>query len=595
MHFPKPGPRAAIAAIACAVLLVGAMQYSWFRQTAFAELQDASRSLGASVFQTASREFQRYAPLVADLATLAAREGLSRGEAEAALARDYGLYGPSGTAPRLLASVGLASLAEPSSTSVLSAGGTWAAAPSAFALPLPDEARGLLAQGAILVGEAAPGKGAGRLFLARAGASLVAVIETDEEGFFSTYVEPAVAASLEGASIEWREAQPPVPGAPGRDPDDQRSARRDRGFDPFAALLGLGSGERRTFELPLASAADFYLGHGGLRQLYRAPRGGGGYRPLRLGDGADRPSPAAQPQGFGLKIARVAFPAASARGAADRRLALNFLLGSLLLVGLGASASLAVVQKRRGDLARRKEREFVASITHELRTPITAIRSAADNMRRGLVVGGRVQGYGEMIHAQSLRLGSMIEEVLLFSEVEGRKPRPPELTPIETAAFLAEIAPPLDAIAKSEGIALAWDFGALPERFMGDRESLALIISNLVANALVHAYPGEAKGEVRAIARALLPGRMRVEVEDDGRGVARAEAKLVFEPFYRDSRSRSGHERGSGLGLFIARRKAAILGGDLVLESPYERIDGVRRPGCRFTLELPMGGPDDAA
>jgi signal transduction histidine kinase len=83
-------------------------------------------------------------------------------------------------------------------------------------------------------------------------------------------------------------------------------------------------------------------------------------------------------------------------------------------------------------------------------------------------------------------------------------------------------------------------------------------------------------------------------VEDDGRGIAKAEAKFVFAPFYRDEESRAKHEKGSGLGLFIARRKAQTLGGRLTLESTYKRIDGTRRPGCRFTLELPARDQGDA-
>ena len=69
----------------------------------------------------------------------------------------------------------------------------------------------------------------------------------------------------------------------------------------------------------------------------------------------------------------------------------------------------------------------------------------------------------------------------------------------------------------------------------------------------------------------------------------------MFEPFYRGEIARRRHEKGTGLGLFLARRKARSLGGDLRLESPYRRADGVRAPGCRFTLELPSGDVSDGA
>jgi signal transduction histidine kinase len=96
------------------------------------------------------------------------------------------------------------------------------------------------------------------------------------------------------------------------------------------------------------------------------------------------------------------------------------------------------------------------------------------------------------------------------------------------------------------------------------------------------------------LGRTRLPDAIQFFVEDDGRGIAKHEAALVFEPFYRDETSRALHEKGSGLGLFIARRKARLLGGDLKLESPYERMDALRRHGCRFILEIPFEEAVDA-
>jgi signal transduction histidine kinase len=178
--------------------------------------------------------------------------------------------------------------------------------------------------------------------------------------------------------------------------------------------------------------------------------------------------------------------------------------------------------------------------------------------------------------------------------VEGGTIQRPRLEALRTEALVEELRPPLDAIAKVTGVRVEWDFGSLPREFRGDSETLRLVLSNLVANAIYHAYPGPEKGAVRVIGKARLPDAIEFFVEDDGRGIERREAALVFEPFYRDEATRERHEKGSGLGLFIARRKARLLGGDIGLESPYERMDGVRRPGCRFTLEVPFAEADYA-
>jgi len=290
-----------------------------------------------------------------------------------------------------------------------------------------------------------------------------------------------------------------------------------------------------------------------------------------------------------MRYAVVTMSASSAIGSMERRLGMNWLLGTGLLVGLGAALIMSVLQKRRLALTRQREREFVASVTHELRTPVTAIRSAADNIRRGIVPSERLASYGEMMHNEALRLGSMVEEVILSSRVEGRAPEPPACARIDAPGFLDNLKQPLEAIAKAEGVSLAWDFGALPKAFMSHAESLRLILSNLVANSIYHAYSGSEKGDVRVLGRISLPSTLRFTVEDDGRGIAKSDAELVFEAFYRDQTSKERSEKGSGLGLYIARRKARELGGDLTFESPYRRLDGSRRPGCRFVLELPLG------
>ena len=269
-----------------------------------------------------------------------------------------------------------------------------------------------------------------------------------------------------------------------------------------------------------------------------------------------------------------------------------WLLGETLLVLLGAAFSLAVVQRERSEVMRRRQREFVASVTHELRTPVTAIRSASDNMRRGLVGSDRLAAYGEIIHSQSLRLSSMIEEVLTFSQVEGGTMQPPAFLPISAAELEAELKPPLDAIARSEGVELEWDFGSLPRSFLGDPEALRIVLGNLVSNAIYHAYPGARKGQVRVAGKALLPDALQLSVEDDGRGIPRKEAASVFEAFYRGEASRLRQEKGSGLGLFIAKRRAELIGGTLGLECPYARIDGSRPSGCRFVFEFPFQEPD---
>jgi signal transduction histidine kinase len=397
------------------------------------------------------------------------------------------------------------------------------------------------------------------------------MIELDMDGFFEAYTKPAVAAVLPDSKIEWSKSAP----GGARDSSRPRGIGPRRTFNPIRALFGGASKEGRTFSLVVPATMDSFL--------MRGLGWFGSWSPGSGGEGSYRPRVA-----ITLRSARILVSSNSVLGSMERRLALNWLFSILLLFGLGFAFAQAVIQNHKLGIVRRREREFVASVTHELRTPVTAIRSAADNMRRGIVGLERVAPYGEMIHAQSLRLGSMIEEVLLFSQVEGGTAQPPVLATLRLDELVQELRPPLDAIARAEGIRVEWNLGSLPREFLGDAETLRLVLSNLVTNALYHAYPGPEKGELRVIGAASSPETIRFLVEDDGRGIAKKEAALVFDPFYRDEASRARNEKGSGLGLFIARHKARLLGGDLKLESPYSRMDGSKRPGCRFTLELPF-------
>jgi len=599
MRIPEIDVRASIALIVLAIGLVGFIQFSLFRQSAAAEIEDAYHSLNATVLQTMSREFQRYGPLIGDLRALASGGAVSAAALGPFLEREYALYGPSGSVPRLVSLVGATTIAGSAFTTSLQADRSWKRIASPFVSPIPEAAERMLDDGELLVCSDAAGD---RQFLlvptaanspeagrASEEAAAVAVIELDTEGFFGTYTKPAVAFILPDARIEWTKSALNGP----QRTEALRAARGgppSRGFDPIRALLGIASPESRTFSIVVPATMDSYImrGLGWFENWSPGPGSVGSFRPLKGGEGPD-PRAAVL-----MRMARIVESPGSSRGSVERRLAFNWIVSVLLLVGLCIAFAQAVVQKHKLGIVSQREREFVASVTHELRTPVTAIRSAADNMRRGLVGLERMAAYGEMIHAQSLRLGSMIEEVLLFSQVEGGTAQTPPLASVRAEAIVAELQPPLDAIARSEGIRVEWDFGSLPREFRYDAETLRLILSNLVTNALYHAYPDGEKGEVRVFGKARLPDLLQFFVEDDGRGIARQEGALVFEPFYRDETSRSLHEKGSGLGLFVARRRARLLGGDLRLESPYERMDGMRRAGCRFTLEIPFEEADDA-
>lgn len=584
------GLRTSILLITLALAAVGVMQFSWFNRSAVGEIADAYRDLEATVAQAVSREYQRYAPLMGELRSFHSPERLALASLEDFLERAYAAYGPAGVTPKLLKSVRLVGTNAPFALRTYDpANDRWEDSPGFVDFPSwsPERAAETLKRGDIgLFGTAE-----GRRYLLSSpspASPFLLMLELDSEGFFEGYVAPAASVLFADAELSWSEymSRDPAPVRAGLDIAERRGGPAEHRFDPFRALIGRGS--TATFFIPVSADLDPFFALEVERGRQRRPD----QAPFRLIPVVSGEGP---PIGGRIRLLGVTLPPSSRVGSMERRLAVNWFLGNLLLIGVWFAFVQAVVQRRRLGLMRQREREFVASVTHELRTPLTVIVSAADNLQSGLVKGGRVAEYGKLIAGQSERLGAMIEEVLLYSRVEGKEPEAPTLSPTGPARLEAELRGPLEELARGAGSSLDWDVSELPSTFMGDSAGIGLVVSNLVANAAFHAYEKGSGGAIRVRGKHGASGHLLISVEDDGRGIPRSEASLVFEPFYRDEATRRRREKGTGLGLFLARRKARSLGGELRLESPYRRADGTRAQGCRFTLELPSQEVPDGA
>lgn len=546
-------PRLLFVAVVALLAALGFIQYQWFSRSAAVEIEGTIRGLEAGIRQTVTRELQRYAPLAAELADSAPR---TAAETRAFVTRLWSTWGVGGTAPDLITSAGYSRAGDAAGHTLTSGGWSDGPAPVSGLGPQPESAR--TAQ-LLWTAEPAPGYKVTLMFF-RPGETLWIGLDTDR--FFNAYVRPVLAESYPGSTVTWdRGARQPPP--PGGGFDTKAYA-----FNPFTALWA-GPSVPTTLSVGVPRFLDGRSGRTGVPDLFPLPDlGGQGFLTVKLTLPADAPV-------LGV----------------ERRLGWNWLGGALLLVVLGAAFGLILRQSSRLAALRRREREFVASVSHELRTPLTVIRSAADNFAQGIVPAERQARYGELIFDQSLRLGRMIEEMLSFAQSEAA-PTEPTLVPLVFETWLDELRPALETLAAARSVTLVWDVAGVPPQGVGDPEALRLILENLVVNAVNHAYsPASSAGgprTVRITLRHLVPDRLELCVEDDGRGISAKEAKKVFEPFYRDQISRDTQEKGSGLGLFLAHRQATRLGGTLGLESPWRRLDGTRRPGCRFVLLVPF-------
>jgi two-component system sensor histidine kinase CreC len=215
--------------------------------------------------------------------------------------------------------------------------------------------------------------------------------------------------------------------------------------------------------------------------------------------------------------------------------------------------------------------QSMRALTHELKSPLTAIGGAAELLHDELPAADR-ETFARQIGEQVQRLRQLVEQLLELSKLESL--RPPEPLPLVSPLqvfddLLREWAAPL----RQRGLALRWgerDAGTLP----GDAERLRLALSNLLANALDFAPPGSVlEPEVKAGR-----GALHIGLRDHGPGVPDFALAQLGQRFFSTPRPADGR-KGSGLGLAIVRQVAVLHHGQLLFEPA--------NPGLRVTLVLP--------
>jgi signal transduction histidine kinase len=214
-----------------------------------------------------------------------------------------------------------------------------------------------------------------------------------------------------------------------------------------------------------------------------------------------------------------------------------------------------------------RQRGFVSDASHELRSPLTAIRGQIEVLAREKDPDAAAVKRAEAATLTELvRMERMVEELLALARLdEGGGPARREL---DAAAFLREAVTSAPGGAEVGGLAAG--------RIEADPEMLARVVRNLVENARRYAGP---EGTVR-VSSAETAGNLRVAVDDDGPGIPPAERERVFDRFHRSDAARARASGGAGLGLAIARGVVEAHGGSIrAEESPLG--------GARVRFELP--------
>lgn len=221
-------------------------------------------------------------------------------------------------------------------------------------------------------------------------------------------------------------------------------------------------------------------------------------------------------------------------------------------------------------------RDFVANVSHELKTPVGGIALLAEALLQDPGDQETVEYFGNKVYKEANRMADMVSELISLSKLQGAEALP-EMEPLAVDDLIEEALSRNQLAAEARSIEL--NRGAsVGVQVKGDRSLLVTALSNLVSNAIN--YSPE-KMPVSVSQKVVDGGVVLIRVTDRGIGIAPDDQKRVFERFFRVDQARSRQTGGTGLGLAIVKHVVANHGGNIKLWS---------RPGTgsTFTIELPI-------
>jgi two-component system sensor histidine kinase VicK len=254
-------------------------------------------------------------------------------------------------------------------------------------------------------------------------------------------------------------------------------------------------------------------------------------------------------------------------------LAIGCVLFGLLIVGLTYQLAQALAERNYSS----RQEEFVSNITHEMKSPLAAIKLHAQTLEASDLVPDERQRSVHFVLQQVARMETLVDNVLESSRLAARKRIP--LQPVALApffeAYFDEVRPPVEA----RGVRLDVQV-ATASTVMGTVDGLDRIMTNLIENAIRFSTRG---GVIRCRVGDE-SDHVRIEVEDEGIGIPQSELARIFDRFYQIGRELSGRRGGTGLGLSI------VWGLVKEMKGRVQAFSHDGKPGTRFVIRLPAAG-----
>ena len=220
--------------------------------------------------------------------------------------------------------------------------------------------------------------------------------------------------------------------------------------------------------------------------------------------------------------------------------------------------------------------DFVANASHELKTPITAIRGFAETLIEDEAIERQTQQrFIRKIHGQSIRLSDLVSELLALSRLESNDAA--FNTQVDLQQIVQRVCDNLQAVAQGHQVILDLDTKGQPIMLLGDENALSQMVTNLVDNAIKYT---PAMGHVHVVIEVDASTAL-LSIKDDGIGIDEANQERIFERFYRVDKARSQSLGGTGLGLAIVKHIVQSHKGSLKLKSKLNQ-------GSTFVIKIPL-------
>ena len=224
-------------------------------------------------------------------------------------------------------------------------------------------------------------------------------------------------------------------------------------------------------------------------------------------------------------------------------------------------------------------RDFVANVSHELKTPVGAMALLAEALLESADDPESVRHFGTRLQSEANRLGNMVTELIALSRLQGAE-KLPNLEVVEVDDVVEEALRRTRLTAENAQITVTTDAAGGYE-VLGDQTLLVTALANLIENAIAYSSPGSPV----SVSRSLRAGKVAIAVTDRGIGIEKEDQERVFERFFRVDKARSRATGGTGLGLAIVKHVAANHNGEI-------RLWSQPGTGSTFTLLIPACSPD---